>query len=52
MLYKDGGYVFNRVPREQAQKIIRRMIDKHKRFEYDGFYYHSPEMNVWTKQEI
>lgn len=52
MLFKDGSFVYNRVPREEAQKIIRRMIDKYERFEYGGFYYHSPEMNVWTKQEM
>ena len=51
-LFKDGRIVYQTVPREKAQKIIRKMIDKYQRFEYEGFYYHSPEMNVWTKQEI
>ena len=51
-LFIDGRIVYQTVPREKAQEIIRRMIDKYERFEYDCFYYHSPEMNVWTKQEL
>lgn len=50
---KDGRYVTpERLPQLKQIEIMNRMIQKYERFEYEGFLYHSPESNIWTKEEI
>lgn len=56
-----GKYIVRKDEKYIAQKhysqlaiceIFKRLIAKYERFEYDGNLYHSPEMNIWIKEEI
>lgn len=50
---KDGKYVTQKNYSQLAIcEIMKRLIKKYERFEYDGFLYHSPERNIWIKEEI
>lgn len=50
---KEGRYVVQKHYSELAIcEIMKRMINKYQRFEYNGFLYHSPELEIWTKEEL
>ncbi len=50
---RDGKYMAQKPSSEEVKiDIVKRMIAKYQRFEYDGFLYHSPELDIWTREEL
>lgn len=53
MVRKDGRYMLQKNYRKDTvQMIMKGLIEKYHRFEYDSHLYHSPEYGNWTKEEI
>lgn len=48
---KEGKYVTQKnYQQSELISIMKGLIDRYDRFEYDGNLYHSPELDIWTKE--